>query len=74
MTNLLQPLDVALFGSVKKAYRSIWNDWYINEEKTYTINNNARSPGLNIKLIDILIKNLKQFFLLKVMLSVSNAM
>ena len=35
-TNLIHPTDV---------YYWKWNNWFINSEKTYTVHNNARSPG-----------------------------
>jgi hypothetical protein len=45
MTNLLQPADVSWFGSLKKKYHEMWNDWFINQEKTYTKYGNPKSPG-----------------------------
>ncbi|CAF0867105.1 unnamed protein product [Brachionus calyciflorus] len=45
LTNLLQPADVAWFSTLRKAYRQEWNNWYIYDEKTYTENQNMRSPG-----------------------------
>ncbi|RNA17277.1 pogo transposable element with KRAB domain-like [Brachionus plicatilis] len=44
-TNLLQPADVCWFATLKRAYHKKWNDWFLNDEKTYTKNGNARSPG-----------------------------
>ncbi|CAF0967901.1 unnamed protein product [Brachionus calyciflorus] len=44
-TNLLQPADFCWFSSLKKAYTSKWNDWYLNGEKTYTKYGNRKSPG-----------------------------
>ena len=45
LTNLLQPADVCWFGNLKKQYHNYWNQWFINEEKTFTRNDNAKSPG-----------------------------
>ena len=45
MTNLLQPADVFWFSSIKKSYKAKWMDWYIYDPKTFTKNDNARSPG-----------------------------
>jgi len=45
MTNLLQPADVSWFASLKRSYRQLWNNWYVYDERTFTRNNNARSPG-----------------------------
>jgi hypothetical protein len=54
MTNLLQPADVAWFANIKKAYNSKWCEWFMTADKTYTKNNNMRSPGYaNCKLIQI---------------------
>ncbi|CAF1093596.1 unnamed protein product [Brachionus calyciflorus] len=45
LTNLIQPADVAWFSTLKKAFRSLWSNWYIYEDKTYTAQQNMRSPG-----------------------------
>ena len=47
LTNLLQPADVVWFASIKKSYKSLWTQWYIHGEHSYTRNNNMRSPGYN---------------------------
>ncbi len=44
-TSLLQPADVVWFASIKKKIHAKWTDWYLNAEKTFTKNNNMRSPG-----------------------------
>ena len=48
MTNLLQPADVFWFATLKKEY-----SWYIFEDKTFTINDNMKSPGY-VKCLDLL--------------------
>ena len=45
LTNLLQPADVCWFSSIKKLYKEKWNDWFIHGDKTFTKNDNLRSPG-----------------------------
>lgn len=45
MTNLLQPADVCWFASLKRAYTARWNLWFLTEEKTFTTQGNAKSPG-----------------------------
>ncbi len=45
MTNLLQPADVCWFSTIKKEYKKLWSDWYMNEEKIFTISRNLKSPG-----------------------------
>jgi hypothetical protein len=45
LTGLLQPADVCWFSVLKKHYHRLWNDWFINADKSYTRNDNARSPG-----------------------------
>lgn len=51
MTNLLQPADVGWMGPIKKKFIDSWNNWYINDDKTFTRSNNLRSPGYE-KVID----------------------
>ncbi|CAF0945799.1 unnamed protein product [Brachionus calyciflorus] len=45
MTNLLQPADVCWFAVIKKMYHQRWNEWFINEPRTFTRFGNAKSPG-----------------------------
>ncbi|CAF1027868.1 unnamed protein product [Brachionus calyciflorus] len=45
LTNLLQPADVCWFTQLKRAYHKKWNNWFLFEDKTFTKNGNARSPG-----------------------------
>ena len=45
MTNILQPADVCWFRSIKAQFNTKWNEWIINEDKTYTAHGNPRSPG-----------------------------
>lgn len=45
MTNLLQPADVGWFSVIKKAYKSVWNNWFMNADKTFTTSKNMKSPG-----------------------------
>ncbi|CAF1110790.1 unnamed protein product, partial [Brachionus calyciflorus] len=45
LTNLLQPADVSWFASLKKGYRRVWNNWYLNDERVFTKQGNAKSPG-----------------------------
>jgi hypothetical protein len=45
LTNLLQPADVCWFSTIKKDYKAKWNDWFIYDEKSFTIHDNMRSPG-----------------------------
>ena len=51
MTNILQPADVGWMSVIKKNIVELWNDWYINDDKTFTKANNLRSPGY-AKVID----------------------
>ena len=50
MTNILQPADVGWMSVIKKNVE-LWNDWYINDDKTFTKANYLRSPGY-AKVID----------------------
>ena len=45
LTNLLQPADVEWFSVIKKAYRRLWNDWYMNADRNFTNSRNLKSPG-----------------------------
>ena len=45
MTNLLQPADVCWFKPLKQHYHTLWNEWFIKGNHTFTRNDNARSPG-----------------------------
>ena len=45
MTSLLQPADVGWFRSIKSQYHAKWEDWYINDTKSYTKAKNMKSPG-----------------------------
>ena len=47
MTGLLQPADVGWFATVKKSYKRKWNDWFMNEERIFTMQNNAKAPSYN---------------------------
>ncbi|CAF0709703.1 unnamed protein product [Brachionus calyciflorus] len=44
-TNLLQPADVSWMRPLKRAYHERWQNWLINEERTFTPAGNIRSPG-----------------------------
>ena len=44
-TNLLQPADVSWMRPLKRAYQQKWQNWLINEEKSFTPAGNIRSPG-----------------------------
>jgi hypothetical protein len=44
-TNLLQPADVSWFASLKKRLHERWTNWYVNDEKSFTKQQNLRSPG-----------------------------
>ena len=44
-TNLLQPADVSWMRPLKKAYYERWQNWLINEEKSFTVAGNMNSPG-----------------------------
>lgn len=46
LTNLLQPADIAWFKTIKGAYSSAWNNWYLYEDKTYTIHGNISRPAM----------------------------
>ncbi|CAF1139002.1 unnamed protein product, partial [Brachionus calyciflorus] len=49
-TNLVQPADVSWFKSIKKSYKDRWVEWYLNDSKSFTKNNNLKSPGF-VKVI-----------------------
>ncbi len=45
MTSLLQPADVGWFKSIKSQYQCKWQEWYLNEPKSFTKAHNMKSPG-----------------------------
>lgn len=45
LTNVLQPADIVWFKSLKSAYKNLWSDWYVNEDKAFTKQGNLKSPG-----------------------------
>ena len=45
MTNILQPADVSWMRPIKHAFQVKWNDWLINEPKSFTKSGNMKSPG-----------------------------
>ena len=44
-TNMLQPADVAWMHVFKLGYFNKWQQWMINEPKSFTPAGNLRSPG-----------------------------
>ena len=44
-TNLLQPADVGWMRPFKIEYFNTWQNWMINEPKSFTAAGNLRSPG-----------------------------
>jgi hypothetical protein len=60
LTGLLQPADVCWLSGLKKHYHRLWNQWFLNEDKTYTRFDNVRSPGY-AKCIDWLHKMWTEF-------------
>lgn len=36
MTGILQPPDVSWFAPIRKQYRKKWQNWFINDPKTFT--------------------------------------
>ncbi|RNA22105.1 pogo transposable element with KRAB domain-like [Brachionus plicatilis] len=60
LTGLLQPADVCWFSKIKSEYHERWNDWFMNEEKTYTRFGNTKSPGY-VKCITWLSEILRNF-------------
>ena len=47
MAGLLQPAEVGWFATIKKAYKRKWNDWFKNEERIFTMQNDAKAPSYN---------------------------
>ena len=45
MTHLHQPADLSWFGLIKRAFRRLWSEWFLNGEKSYTRSGNMKSPG-----------------------------
>ena len=45
MTALLQPADVSWIRKFKCQYHSLWQDWALNSEKSFTVNGNLKSPS-----------------------------
>lgn len=50
-TNLLQPADVSWMRPLKKSYFDRWQNWLINEEKSFTAAGNLKSPGYSQVII-----------------------
>ena len=64
-THLLQPLDVAFYGPLKKKWRSILDEWKASGKKTSRTLSKDVFPGLLQKLNDSLVnkvENLKSGF------------
>lgn len=45
MTQLLQPGDVSWMRFIKAEYLKLWQDWFLNSDKSFTRYGNMRSPG-----------------------------
>ena len=45
LTNMLQPADVSWMRPIKRAFHEKWQNWFLNEEKSFTRSGNLKSPG-----------------------------
>ena len=45
MTAFTQPADCSWFISLKSKYHRNWQEWLLNEPKSFTKSNNPKSPG-----------------------------
>jgi len=42
---LVQPADVGWFSVIKKAYKRVWNNWYMTTDRNFTARGNMKSSG-----------------------------
>lgn len=55
LKDILQPADVCWFKFLKNKYKLYWNDWFLNDQKTFTKHGNIVGPGY-VKMTDWIIK------------------
>jgi len=62
LTSLLQPSDVSWFKVLKDEYKKEWNNWFVNDPKTFNDQGNICGPGYDkmTKWISKGWKNLEQ--------------
>ena len=41
-TNMYQPFDVCIFAPIKQKLRGKWSNWYLFDDKNYTVHYNMR--------------------------------